>query len=103
MNEPIPRDPYRVLGLRPDASDAAIREAYLNLVQQHPPEREPERFAVIREAYERIRDLDRRTRYRLFGDGRWDTVEALVEELVCQTQRRRHPLEALLGTLRPPS
>jgi len=59
-------DPYQVLGLPPESGDDAIRRRYLELVRQFPPERHPERFAAVRQAYETLRDLDARLSYRLF-------------------------------------
>ena len=92
-------DPYAVLGLEPGCDDEAIRRRYLELVRQHPPEREPERFAAIRTAYESLRDLDTRLRHRLFQAGRRDTIDAILEDLTCRSTRRRVSLKALLSML----
>jgi curved DNA-binding protein CbpA len=92
-------DPYAVLGLPPDSDDEAIRRRYLELVRQFSPERQPERFAAVRAAYERLRDLDTRLRHRLFEAGRRDTIDAILEELACRTPRRRLSLKALLSVL----
>jgi curved DNA-binding protein CbpA len=95
-------DPYEVLGLPGDAADEAIRRRYLELVRQFPPERAPERFAAVRQAYEALRDLNTRLRHRLFEAGRKETIEALIEEMTCKTTRRRVPLKTLLSVaLRP--
>ena len=93
-------DPYQVLGLPADADDDRIRRRYLELVKQFSPEHHPEKFASIRAAYESLRDLDRRLRYRLFEAGKNETVAALTEELSCRTQRRRLSLEAMLAALK---
>jgi curved DNA-binding protein CbpA len=95
-------DPYVVLGLSPDADDAAIRRRYLELVRQYSPEHHPERFAAIRAAYESLRDLDTRLRHRLFEAGKKESVDAIVEELACRTGRRRVSLKTLLSILRKP-
>ena len=63
-------DPYAVLGLPPDSDDEAIRRRYLELVRQFSPEHHPEKFAAIRAAYEQLRDLNTRLRYRLFEAGK---------------------------------
>ena len=47
-------DPYRVLGVSPDASLADIRRAYWEQIRLHPPERDPEAFKLIRAAYEQL-------------------------------------------------
>jgi curved DNA-binding protein CbpA len=95
-------DPYTVLGLPPDSDDETIRRRYLELVRQYSPEHHPERFAAIRSAYEKLRDLDTRLRYRLFEAGRKENVDAIVEELACRSPRRRVSLKALLSILRKP-
>lgn len=64
-------DPFSVLGVAEDASDADIKRAYLALVRRHSPEREPERFETIRAAYEAVADPRRRLERRwLKPDGR---------------------------------
>src|SRR5262245_23719938 len=89
-------DPYAVLGLPADSDDAAIRQRYLELVRQFTPEHHPRRFAEIRAAYESLRDLDTRLRYRLFEAGKRETVDAIIEELTCRSSRRRVSLKQLL-------
>src|SRR5262249_75463 len=95
-------DPYAVLGLPPDSDDEAIRRRYLELVRQFSPERHPDRFAAIRAAYESLKDLDTRLRYRLFEAGKQESVEALIEEIKCRSPRRRLSLDTLLATLKKP-
>jgi curved DNA-binding protein CbpA len=92
-------DPYEVLNLSPDSDDDTIRRRYLELVRQFPPERNPERFAAIRQAYESLRDLTARLRYRLFEAGKKESVESLIQELECRSQRRRLSLQTLLKVL----
>jgi curved DNA-binding protein CbpA len=93
-------DPYQVLELPPDSDDEAIRRRYLELVRRFSPERYPEKFAAIRTAYESLRDLNTRLRYRLFEAGKNETVDALIEEITCGKPRRRIPLETLLATVK---
>jgi curved DNA-binding protein CbpA len=47
-------NPYKVLGVERDATEAEIRHAYLALVREHPPESDPEGFKRIRIAYEKL-------------------------------------------------
>jgi curved DNA-binding protein CbpA len=90
-------DPYLTLGLSPDSDDDAIRQRYLELVRQFPPEHHPEKFAAIRSAYDSLRDLDTRLRYRLFEAGKKDSLDAIIEELTCRSSRRRVSLKELLS------
>jgi len=45
----------RVLGVPVTACASELRAAYLQKVQQHPPDRDPELFEQIRDAYEQLR------------------------------------------------
>lgn len=62
----MPFDPYRVLGVPRTASDSKIREAYLARVRESPPDRDPEAFEEIRQAYEAIMTLEKRIETALF-------------------------------------
>jgi hypothetical protein len=59
-------DPYLLLGIREHASDAEVTDAYHAALRSYPPEREPEMFTCISEAYEAIRTEEDRVRRRLF-------------------------------------
>jgi curved DNA-binding protein CbpA len=95
-------DAYEVLGLPGDADDDAIRTRYLELVRQYSPEHHPERFAVVRAAYESLRDLDTRLRHQLFEAGKRDTVDAILGEVECRSSRRRLSMATLFSVLRRP-
>jgi curved DNA-binding protein CbpA len=95
-------DPYAVLGLPADSDDEAIRRRYLELVRQYSPEHHPEKFAAIRAAYESLRDLNTRLRYRLFEAGKNESIEAIIEEITCRNPRRRVSLRTLLNTVLKP-
>jgi curved DNA-binding protein CbpA len=95
-------DPYAVLGLPADSDDETIRRRYLELVRKFSPEQHPEKFSAVRQAYESLRDLNTRLRYRLFEAGKQESVEAIIEELGCQSKRRRLSLQELLAPHRKP-
>jgi curved DNA-binding protein CbpA len=95
-------DPHVVLGIAPDCDDETIRRRYLELVRQFSPEHHPEKFAAIRAAYERVRDINTRLRHRLFEAGKTDNVDAIVEEYACRSTRRRVSLKTLLSILHKP-
>ena len=59
-------NPYLLLGVPRDATDQAIRQAYLNAVKAATPETDPERFKAVSGAYEQIKDQTSRYRYELF-------------------------------------
>ena len=57
-----------VLGIAPDADEEAIRAAYLRKVKEHPPEKSPQEFEKIRDAYDTLRDPRRRAKEMLMVD-----------------------------------
>jgi curved DNA-binding protein CbpA len=95
-------DPYQVMQLPVDSDDDTIRRRYLELVRQFPPEAHPEKFAAIRAAYENLRDVNTRLRYRLFEAGKNESIDALIEEVQCRSSRPRQSLEALLAAVKKP-
>ena len=74
-------NPYHVLGVRQDATEAEIKKAYFQLIRQHSPEHDPEQFKRIRQAYEQVRSAEVRSKTDVhsftdpFGDFDWDAVE----------------------------
>lgn len=59
-------DPFLILGVDPDADDAAVEAAYRSAIKRNPPDRAPAVFQAVREAYERLRTQRDRIAYRLF-------------------------------------
>jgi curved DNA-binding protein CbpA len=56
-----------VLGIAAGASDDEVRAAYLRKVREHPPERAPQEFERVRDAYAILSEPERRIAARLFG------------------------------------
>jgi curved DNA-binding protein CbpA len=78
-------DPHAVLGLAGPATEQAVRQRYLELVRQFPPDRSPERFAAIRAAYEALKDPVERLKNQLFSVKQIDSFDQVLADL-----RRRH-------------
>lgn len=64
------RDYYEVLGVKKDASDDEIKKAFRKLAVKYHPDKEggdEEKFKEINEAYEVLKDKQKRQRYDQFG------------------------------------
>lgn len=72
-------NPFLVLDVPLDASDADVRAAYQSLLRRFPPERRPEQFQIIQEAYQALRTQRDRWHWRLrhLGSGHDGPLEAL--------------------------
>jgi len=76
------RDYYEVLGIARDVDDEGIKKAYRRLALQHHPDRNPgnkeaeEKFKEATEAYEVLRDPEKRGRYDRFGHAAMDGAGA---------------------------
>jgi len=79
-------DPREILGVPLDAGDERIRDAYLQKVKEHPPDREPAEFERIRDAYEVLRDPRRRARHMFLSA---DPQAPLVSLLPASSQERK--------------
>jgi len=56
---------YRILGTNSNADDELIKKRYLEKVRAFPPEKDPEEFKRIREAYDTLKDPFKRSEYDL--------------------------------------
>ena len=94
-------DPYEVLSVKHTDDEAVVRARYLELVREFPPDREPERFAEIREAYDRLRDPIVNLESRLFDVSAPCTFESIVADARPDVRKTRLPTELLLSLARP--
>ena len=90
-------DPHEILGVTQGASEEEIRSRYLDLVRQHPPDRDPERFAAVRQAYEQLRDPVERMRARLFHLDEADSMPAVLADVRRRVRLARLPASLLLS------
>ena len=61
----LDEDPQNILGVSQDADVGEIRTAYLNKIKEYPPERCPEEFERVRDAYAILSDPRRLTQAML--------------------------------------
>lgn len=92
-------DPYLVLGIARGADDAAVRAAYLAAVRLHPPERDAERFAAVRRAFEAVSSERLRLEYELF-DREPPNLEGLLHMLQADFSPCRPDTASLLRVLK---
>src|SRR5476651_91402 len=66
---PTKRDYYEVLGVGKDASADEIKKAFRRAAVEHHPDRggDEAKFKELNEAYEVLKDNDKRKRYDQFG------------------------------------
>ncbi len=68
------KNPYEVLGVARDASDADIKKAYHKLVLKYHPDKNPgdkeaeEKFKEVNNAFDILRDPQKRAAYDRYGD-----------------------------------
>ena len=71
-------NPWTILGVDLNADDRQVRAAYLQKVKAFPPDRAPEQFERVRDAYEQLRDPRRRGRSMILSaDPQADLVSLL--------------------------
>lgn len=92
-------NPYQVLGIARDADDAAVRAAYLRAVQLCPPDRDAERFAALRRAFDALATHRLRIANALF-DKEPPTLEGMVHLLESRHTPRRPDTATLLRVLK---
>lgn len=75
---------YQILEVSPQASALEIKHAYFRLVRKYSPEKDPERFKQIREAYNTLSDSKAKQNYdslQEYGDQIKDLINEAEEQM----------------------
>ena len=88
---------YEDLGVTPEADEREIKKAYFRLVRKHPPEKDPEKFKLIREAYETLSDPQARSRYDSLN-AHGDEIRQLMEQ--CDQHAEREEWDKAIRILK---
>ncbi len=78
------KDYYDILGIKRDASEKEVKQAYRRLARKYHPDVNPgdksaeARFKQINEAYEVLSDKDKRQKYDRFGD-KWQYADQFTQ------------------------
>lgn len=78
------KDYYNILGIKRDASEKEIKQAYRRLARKHHPDVNPgdksaeEKFKQINQAYEVLSDKEKRQKYDKFGD-QWQYADQFAQ------------------------
>lgn len=57
---------YQILDIEKNVTSKEVKKAYNKLLRKYPPEKEPEKYKEIREAYETLKDEENRKSYNIF-------------------------------------
>jgi molecular chaperone DnaJ len=88
------KDYYGILGLKRDASQKEIKQAYRRLARKHHPDVNPgdraaeERFKEVNRAFEVLSDAEKRAKYDRFGE-QWEQAEAFEKARAAAGQTGR--------------
>lgn len=66
MKKRMMNNPWIILGIADDADDKMVKQAWLKWIKRYPPDRAPELFQQIQQAYEQLKTERLRTAQRLF-------------------------------------
>ena len=91
------KTPYEILGISEKCNDKTVKQGYLLMVKQFPPERFPEDFQRIRHAYEKIKTEKDRAALELF-DRTLPEPEEMIQEL-SKVSTKNRPDEQTLQEL----
>lgn len=86
---------YAILNLRKGASEQEIKRAFVELVKRYDPEQHSERFMIIQNAYERLRDPVKRAKEDVFT---YNFIKGEFSFL--PEEKEEDPLPDVLGRIR---
>ncbi len=92
---------YLVLNVSPDAGDEEIRASYIRMVKTYTPEKHPEMFRRVTEAYDALKDERLRVETRVFGSDRSTNWEEGLRSLIdaVKVVRKRIGLKEIINNL----
>lgn len=70
---------YKILGIERNATEKEIKRAYALLLRKYPPEKFPDEFSEIAEAYDVLSNIDARKKYNE-SNGFNETAQQLMDE-----------------------
>ena len=70
---------YTLLEIEPDATDKEVRKAYFVTLKQFPVDKFPQKHQDIREAYDTLKDPNKRSEYDAKQESGMDTEPIIVE------------------------
>lgn len=84
-------NPYAVLNLPQNCTDADVRNAYQNLLRIYPPEKHPNEFSKIAEAAKLLKTKPDRCRWILTSLSKDDSPEETLEDFASYPNRKGSP------------
>ncbi|MDR1924376.1 MAG: J domain-containing protein [Planctomycetaceae bacterium] len=88
---------YHTLGVEPGCSDTEIRKRYLELLRQFPPEKFPEKFNRLHDAYEMLKNPIAMMDEMLFSLRTDDSIDQIIKSLVEELREERLPTDIILN------
>ncbi|MBI5217592.1 MAG: J domain-containing protein [Bacteroidia bacterium] len=90
MKTQIVQSPYEFFSLGPEATEKEIKDRYISMVKEYSPEKDPDMFMKIREAYNIITKPDMNTAYCVFFR---DPVKSFTDD---ETEEEKTPASEFL-------
>jgi len=93
--------PFFLFPCTEETTDEHIEARYLELLKRYPPDKEPERFADVRKAYERVRsERDRLTTHFFYNEESGTVLTETLPRWLEGASRKRLSPNELAAALR---